>query len=334
MSKNTKDVTIICLTSVLNEAWFLDRFIQCASIWADHIIIGDQGSTDGSQEIAKKYEKVIFFENIRTGEMNEGDYRTPLFEKARQIEGPKILITLDADELLTPNFDSLEWQTIRSANPGTILSLQLYNLLPNGTHWVFGECYTGYVDDGASFKRGVIHAPRTIVPPGHDVLICHEIGVLHYKFMDNTRMLERNRWYQCFELVHKLSYPVSIYRRYHQLDSIPKNELLPWPDEWRKEYRKYDIEISSVLHKYNPMWNRQIIEYMIDYGAKYFRHLNIWDVNWDEKAEQLGIKHDKSFKDPRWFWEKAINRWLINTQAKQNKTTIHLIEKIITTIYR
>ena len=90
---------LICLTSVLNESWFLDRFIQCASIWADHIIIGDQGSTDGSQEIAQKYEKVIYFENKRTGEMNEGDYRTPLFEKARQIEGPKILITLDADEI-------------------------------------------------------------------------------------------------------------------------------------------------------------------------------------------------------------------------------------------
>lgn len=325
---------LICLTSVLNEAWFLDRFLQCASLWADIIIIGDQGSTDGSIEIAQRYEKVIFFENKRTGEMNEGDYRTPLFEKARQIEGPKILITLDADEILTPNYDSLEWNTIRNAKPGTILSLPIHNLLPNGTYWAFGECYTGYVDDGEPFRKGVIHAPRTIVPNGHDVLKCNDVCVLHYKFMDWGRMLDRNRWYQCFELVYKLSYPVSIFRRYHQLDTIPLDQRHPWPTQWKDEYAKLGIEITSVLHQFNPMWDKQVIDYMIEYGASYFRHLNIWDVNWNERAEQLGIKHDRSFKDPRHKWEKAVNRWLINTQNKQNKTSVHLIEKLLKKIYK
>jgi glycosyltransferase involved in cell wall biosynthesis len=46
--------TIICLTPVKNEAWLLDRFLQATSLWADFIIIADQMSTDGSQEIAKK----------------------------------------------------------------------------------------------------------------------------------------------------------------------------------------------------------------------------------------------------------------------------------------
>lgn len=325
---------LICLTSVLNEAWFLDRFLQCASLWADHIIIGDQGSTDGSAEIAQRYEKVIFFENKRTGEMNEGEYRTPLFEKARQIEGPKILITLDADEILTPNFDSLEWNTIRNAKPGTILSLPIHNLLPNGTYWAFGECYTGYVDDGEPFVKGMIHAPRTIVPYGHDVLKCNEICVLHYKFMDWSRMMDRNRWYQCYEAVHRLSYPVSIFRRYHQIDTIPLSERKQWPEQWQNGYAQYGIEITSVLHKFNPMWDEQIINYMVEYGADYFRHLNIWDVNWNEKADSLGIKHWKSLQDPRQKWEKAINRWLISTQAKQNKMIVHLMDKALMKIYK
>lgn len=325
---------LICLTSVLNEAWILDRFIQCASLWADYIIIGDQGSTDGSQEIAKKYDKVIFFENKRTGEMNEGDYRTPLFERARIIEGSKILITLDADEILTPNFNSPEWKTILSANPGTILSLPIHNLLPNGTYWAFGECYTGYVDDGAPFVKGVIHAVRTIAPPKHDVLVCQEVCVLHYKYMDWERMMNRNRWYQCFETVYGLSYPVSIFRRYHQIDTIPKEQRLKWPEWWRHEYEKYGIEITSILRQFNPMWDRQVIDYMIQYGAKTFRHINIWDVNWDEKAETLGIEHNDSFKDPRHKWEKIINRWLINTQGKQNKMSVRLLEKLLKKIYR
>ncbi|GAG56902.1 unnamed protein product, partial [marine sediment metagenome] len=46
---------IICLTPVKNEAWILDNFIKCASLWADHIIIADQDSTDDARKIAKKY---------------------------------------------------------------------------------------------------------------------------------------------------------------------------------------------------------------------------------------------------------------------------------------
>ena len=69
---------IICLTPVLNEAWILDRFIRCASLWADHIIIADQGSTDGSREIAQRYDKVIFIDNKKTGDFNEMQMRVPL----------------------------------------------------------------------------------------------------------------------------------------------------------------------------------------------------------------------------------------------------------------
>ena len=82
------------------------------------------------------------------------------------------------------------------------------------------------------------------------------------------------------------------------------------------------------------MWDKQVIDYMLKYGAKHFRHLNIWDVNWNDKAARLGIEHKKSFKDPRHRWEKAVNRWLISTQAKQYKTSVHLIEKILMRIYR
>lgn len=325
---------LICLTSVLNESWILDRFIQSASLWADHIIIGDQGSTDGSIEIAQRYEKVIWFSNPKTSDLNEGEYRAPLFEKARQIEGPKVLITLDADEILTPNFDSLEWQTICNAAPGTIISMPIHNILSNGTYWAFGDIYCGYVDDGEPFKTGVIHAPRTIVPSGHNVLFCHDICLLHYKFMDWGRMEDRNRWYQCFELINGLSYPLSIFRRYHQIDTIPISERKPWPEWWKIEYARHNMEITTVLHQPQIMWNKQILDYFSRYGVKYFRHLNIWTVNWNDIARSIGYSETLDFSDPRTKLDKIFNRYLISSQCRQNSFWVHLMDKIVKLVYR
>ncbi|MFZ0503142.1 MAG: glycosyltransferase family 2 protein, partial [Chthoniobacterales bacterium] len=54
---------VICLTPIKDEAWILERFLKCASTWADHIIIADQQSKDGSKEIARRFPKVTLIEN-------------------------------------------------------------------------------------------------------------------------------------------------------------------------------------------------------------------------------------------------------------------------------
>lgn len=325
---------IICLTPVKNEAWILERFLKCASLWADYIIIADQGSTDGSVEIAKKNEKVIFIDNNIDGDFNEYTMRNPLFKEAAKIEGPKVLIALDADEILTPNFDSTEWKTIRNAKPGTIISFQINNLLPNDKYWNFGEIWCGYVDDGTPYESGSIHVPRIIMPYGHDVLICNEIQIMHYKQLDWRRMQDRNRWYQCYELINHINDPVSIFRRYHHHESITADRILTRPEWWKTGYANYGIEITSILHRAESRWNKQIVSYMEEYGAEYFRHLNIWDVNWSDIAKSQGSAKYQYFKDPRRKWEKAINRYLIATSQKQHKISVHLLEKIIRKIYR
>lgn len=49
---------VCCLTPVKNEACILERFLYAASLWADHIIVADQMSTDESREIAKKIQRL------------------------------------------------------------------------------------------------------------------------------------------------------------------------------------------------------------------------------------------------------------------------------------
>src|SRR5437016_10395582 len=78
------DTKLICVTPVRNEAWVLERFLQCASLWADQIVIADQMSDDGSREIAARFPKVILVDNPST-EYNEGEYHRLLLERARQI---------------------------------------------------------------------------------------------------------------------------------------------------------------------------------------------------------------------------------------------------------
>ena len=44
--------TVIALAPVRNEAWILERYLRCAALWADHVVVADQGSDDGCREIA------------------------------------------------------------------------------------------------------------------------------------------------------------------------------------------------------------------------------------------------------------------------------------------
>jgi Glycosyltransferases involved in cell wall biogenesis len=94
---------VICLTPVKNESWILERFLKCTSLWADHIIIADQNSDDGSEEIAKSFQKVIYVKNSAS-QFNEPERQKLLINEARKISGEKVLVALDADEALTGNF--------------------------------------------------------------------------------------------------------------------------------------------------------------------------------------------------------------------------------------
>jgi hypothetical protein len=83
--------TVICLTPVKNEGDQIDRFLKCASLWADHIIVCYQNSTDASTEIALNYEKVNLIENPSV-KFNELERQKILLAKAREIPGKKLLI--------------------------------------------------------------------------------------------------------------------------------------------------------------------------------------------------------------------------------------------------
>ena len=275
---------IVVLTPVKNEAWILPLFIQSTSIWADYIIIADQSSTDGSKEIASNYPKVVVIDN-NSPDLDE-DYRDRiLVEKARELVGYNgILFRIDADEIFTPNFDSDDWIKIKQSKPGTIWWFKWILLNKNlCSYWENqgSNIYGAFVDDGRVYdSHGLIHSRAMFSSNNdHDNCIAENIGLLHYQFVDWSRMSCKHRWYQCYERIH---FPnksaIDIYRMYHWM----YNPSLPYqviPTEWMDVYKvKYGIDMNAYSKEEHYWWEGKILDYFSEYSSKYFRHIETCQI--------------------------------------------------------
>jgi len=332
-----KKPKVICLTPVRNDSWILDRFLKTASLWADHIIIADQNSTDNSKNICEKYEKVILIDNPFS-HFSEYEMRTLLLNESRKIEGKHVLIYLDSDEILTPNFDSVEWDTIVNAKEGTMFLASRVNFKKGMNDvWSEEDYIFGFIDDGSDYDDfGLIHKSRVPKPEKRYKICLNDVKILHFQFTDWQRMLSKHRWFNCFE---KFSYKnksvVDIFRIYNYVKHIqPKKTLNIRMDSYVKSYSKYCVDITSVNSESLIWYEKLVLDYMDQCGTKFFSHLNIWDVNWVSIAEKWDYPNPEKYKDPRNKLEKLINRWLISTQSKKNNFWIVQLDKILKLFYK
>lgn len=286
---------IVLLTPVKNEAWILPLFCQSASIWCDYIIIADQGSKDGSKEIAMRYPKVVVIDND-SADLDE-DYRNRLLvKKARELVGTNgILFRLDADEIFTPNFDSDEWNQIKQSEEGTVWRfrwLQLSKAL--GSYWEmkeWGAIYGAFVDDGREYVSHRLIHDRDMFR-SEKVCSTKEICVLHFQFVDWNHMRSKHRWYQCFE---RINYPqksaIEIYRLYHWMYN-PKFPFKRIPSEWIYRYKDvYGISVYDYQAGKNYWWDEKVKEYFSEYTPHYFRRIETC------KLRELPIAEGKNLLD-------------------------------------
>ena len=310
---------IFCLTPVKNEAWILERFLKCASLWADHIIIADQGSTDGSREIAQKFPKVTLIDNTSQG-WSEPVRQQMLLAAARRIPGPKILFSLDADEFLTANFlTSPEWDSILSASPGTVVGIQWPEIEVNFSDLTYFYYPTilpvGFVDDGSEHKPQLIHGRRVPMPAGCRMLTLTEIKLMHYCLVDIDRFKSRIRWYQCFEHLTLRKKPIDLYRFYNKVRFVSPRAIAKVPSGWIEGYEERGIDMSSVNRDGTYRWDREVLEYFKEHGKEKFRRLAIWDVDWSKLRDELYPEESaKGLSDPRSKFDKLIHKWLEFTQ--------------------
>lgn len=266
---------IVVLTPVKNEAWILPLYCATTSLWADHIVIVDQHSTDGSREIVSRFPKVTLVDNDSL-DLDENCRDTILVNKARELVGTNgILFRIDADEIFTPNFDSEDWLSIRQSKAGTVWRFPWFQIYPGfKSFWQFYHTYGAFVDDGREFvPHGVIHARAMFSAASEDELkITQNIGVLHFQFVDWKRMQSKHRYYQCFEHV---TFPtksaIEIFRIYHWMyDSDLPLEAIP--SDWIEDYKKLGVDIKDVSFENDYWWDKKIDAYFAEYSPEYFRH--------------------------------------------------------------
>ena len=320
---NNEEVKIICLTPVKNESWILDNFLRCTSSWADKIIIADQNSSDNSREIAAKFPKVILIKN-NGKDYNEAERKTILLNEARKIPGEKILIALDADEFFTaesPNKE--EWEKIKKLKKGTVIKFDWLNILPEqGIYWpVPNKTAFGFVDDGSVFTGLEIHSDRVPMLKNSPVFFPEKIKVMHFQYAEWKRMESKHYWYQCWEKInHPQRNPIDVYRQYHHMNMVRKNQYQKILASWFLDYEKQGVNLKKINKEKEYWWDREIAELLKKYGAKFFSPVAIWDKDWD------------TINDPRGVWQKLLHYYLKKTQKYSNRRPIIFIDKMLNKI--
>lgn len=329
--------SIICITPVKNEAACLERFLRAASLWADRIIVADQGSTDGSVEICNKHSKVTVVEN-NDSTYDERHRSAILLDEARRTPGRRLLVSLDADELLSANvLREQEWRSAVEADPGTAFGMDWVQLLPSMTKcWVSdNQRYFAFLDDGSTHRQDRIHAERLPISGEVRKVRLDRIKVLHYQYTDWGHMKRKQIWYQCWERLHTKPFdPVALYRKYHHMDAIPARSVRNTEMAWFKNYMESGVDALRPHRGTTDSFDRDIVDWMCSNGPDRFRTLDIWDVDWTEVSRRFYVPNQPSIADPRRVIDKAVSLWLRRTQSWSKSIPIRALDHCLKVFYR
>jgi glycosyltransferase involved in cell wall biosynthesis len=319
---------LVCVTPVLNEEWILERFLACAALWADHIVIADQGSTDRSREIARAHPKVILVENPMS-HFDERVFRGLLIQAAREIPEPRLFIALDADEALTANWEtSPEWQTLLSLEPGTVVKFDWLNMYEGAKRGFIPEWEYPYglMDDGTEYVADKIHTHRLPMPAHPPVLVLKEVKIIHFAPTEWTRYKSRQRWYQCWEVLNRPKRRATeLYRFYHSMDN-PRG-VVDMAPEWLDGYRRRGIDLTSVRRQARYRWDGEVLDFFQQHGTAVFRRLDVWDVDWATLAAAWG--HERPPRDPRSLLDRLVLKYLRRTQGRHHGLAYRWIDRAL-----
>ena len=251
---------LVVITPVRNEAWILEAFLTHCSSWADHIIIADQYSTDGSREIATRFPKVRLIDSP-TAEWVEYRCRARLLEEASKIEGDKIIFGLDADEFLSDGFEQTEsWRHIIESVPNELFGFNWFNLYGDLRHGKEIPCryewaghYAQDVDIVELYlqqNHNAVHCARIprMKPAQTKWTYFDDIQFVHLGFLNKARLRNKYDFYSVVNIDKNpiKAHAISLYRTTQRVlnQTAP---LLPQPVSVTARTKNGPIDCMTLL---------------------------------------------------------------------------------------
>jgi Glycosyl transferase family 2 len=278
---------IIC-APVRNELHNLSRILPAWSLYADHIVVADQGSWDGTRELLAAHPKVTLLDN-RDIEFHERNRILLLLDKARAISHTAILLFLDADETLSANvMSSLEWNRFARAVPGTTGFFNWIQLFGSIKHYISATASYpfAYVDDGRPFTEGsVMHGPRG---PGFyrptRIFRFNDVVNLHFFLTNQNIYRKKQNWYKLYW--HKRGGKYFHINRNHTVyDTTTIADCAPTPSIWYEGFEQEGIDLVSVESPTLTWYDVEILQHMHCKGSRLLWLLDIWNQDWEQLRE-------------------------------------------------
>lgn len=301
---------IITLLPVKNEDWILKTSLQNFSSFSDVIIIADQNSEDKTIEIANSFPKVKVINNPHTGHSNK--VRWLLLDEARKIEGEKLIICLDADELISPDCVS-EMIKYKDEAPVSFSSMwmQAWNgMTEYRTDGAWGNNYKqfAFFDDGkVDYIREEVINDHTNRIPEIKKFVTIKHPIIHLQLLAKRRSETKQVWYMCNELVKGLN-PYKINLKYSISRYDAKVETNKIPNEFLNHIT---IEDMSIFDSEDNMRMNEILSLFKKYNVQYFESLDIWHI-----PELSKIFTETANRKPR---PKILPKWIVLLNNIKNK---------------
>ncbi len=283
---------IVGLVQVKNEEIFIEQCLRALSLYTDAIVILDDASTDRTLEIIKalapecRIEAII--ENKEWRDWNEPSNKNKLLRAGRLVGGTHMVI-IDADEMFSA--DCLENNYLRNRilalKPGDSMGCLWINLWrsihqyrDDGSVWVPRDNARIFCDNGvAYYPEGFLHASS--IPAGLQGRYYPNTdttrGILHFQFVNWENLLAKQAWYRCLEHIHDPKKSIyDINSTYGQSKDERNIRFKKAPNRWFN----YPFFDEAIFKKQEKWRKQQVNEWFTQYGKDFFKHLDIWDVNW------------------------------------------------------
>jgi len=311
------------LTPVKNEGHLLGAFLDHHACLFDKIIIADQGSSDGTWEIAASHPKVVAIRNANVA-YNENMRRQLLLQEARKLDPSALLVGLDADEFMLVHeakWAALckKWVTEFSNHS---IEFPWMCLAPKGVEWFALRNTFCRPCDGGHLLEMAFHQPR--VPLGPESYFCDEICILHLNLLWPRRQQMKTWWYAAVEANSFGSVSIDTRRMYQRSGrgDFPNRQRVP---------SQYQPRVAAILAQVDlcdtwDTWHKeQVMDILQGDSAGKLKSAPIWDYPWQLEMAAVGRECHTS---PSLFGT-LVDYWIASTMKVRQRFVVRLVDAVL-----